>query len=117
MSFETYIPRQGRRDPDPMVSINAAGTLSINAAATDRWLAKTKAVQLLFDPNARKVAVKPVPADSEHSLKLRRPARAAGTQVSAQGFLDYYKIKMPKAQRFPVEWNEAAQALVFSLGK
>lgn len=107
----------GKRDAEPMVSITASGMLSINAAATEQWLSKAKAVQLLFDPEKRLVGIKPVSPDTANGLKLRRPARAAGTQVSAQGFLDHYKIKADKAKRFPAEWNAEVGAVLFALGK
>lgn len=116
MAFETYTPKRRRQDTDPKVTISSSGNFMINAAASEQWFSKAKLVQLLFDPESKTVAIRPMEKDADNALKLRRPARAAGCHISGQGFLDYYQIKNDKTRSYPLTWLDTIGAATFKAG-
>lgn len=117
MAFEVYIPNSRRRSAEKEVSISKIGVLGISAACREEWIPKATAAQLLFDPEKKLVAIKPVPDNSKHSLRIRQQARSRSVQISAVGFLDYNGIPHQEPQRYPAHWDDTLKAIVFDTTK
>ena len=72
-------------------------------------------VQLLYDAQGRRIAIKPASADDEHTYKVCR-GKQGGGHVSGQGFLKFYQIAHDKTRSFPAEWFDDSGAVVIALG-
>lgn len=115
MTFETYAPKSRRQEETPRVSISANGMLNINPAAMEKHFGQTEAIQLLYDRESSRVGIKPVPPNTDNSLKLRRPRRSKSGQISAGGFLTFFKIPHGKSQRYDLEWKPDLNLAVFTV--
>ena len=71
-----------------------------------------KFVHLLWDAEARKIALRPLAKPDSHSYKLTVPhAHKRGMAVSAAAFLRYAGWSPSERVTLPVEWNEKEKIL------
>lgn len=114
MAFQTYIPMKRRPSDKAFVRITKGGILQLSPIVIDSHFSKIDIVQLLFDPESRRIAIKPLHQPEESALKLRKPQRAAGAHISARGFLEHFKIAVPENSQMIEEptWDEGLQALL-----
>ncbi len=91
MPFETFT-RQRRTGRQPYVTIQKKGVISLNKAAFDE-LDSPEYVELLYDRDARLVALRKVDSSLEHSYQVRAPVERHATWVlSGAAFVSYYEI-------------------------
>lgn len=106
--------------------LKTTGSININAVAYSEYFTdsagndKYKSVIFGFDKENRKVAIKPLKEEKEHTkgaYAIRKPKRKSGSgaTVSAKAFLTSFGIEYKKSQSYLVEWDEKQEALVFAL--
>jgi hypothetical protein len=89
--FETFT-RQRRQDRQPYVTIQKKGVFSLNKAAHDA-LGNPDSVELLYDADARLVALRKVDSSVEHGYQVRAPVENHATWlISGGAFMAYYEI-------------------------
>jgi hypothetical protein len=100
MPFETFT-RQRRVGRQPYVTIQKKGVISINQAAFDA-LDSPEFVELLYDRDARLVALRKVDSSVEHRYQVRAPVEGHATWViSGAAFVSYYEIDASTSVRRP----------------
>jgi hypothetical protein len=108
---------------EPLVVVNAQGALVLSAAARDLLVGLrpgVKMVELLYDRDSRRVAVRPVAETSEGPTRFRvLTARSTGwpVMISAKEFSDFWKLPVGRQQSFlaAVEDVGGERLLVFDL--
>ncbi len=76
------------------VSVRVGGVIGLNAAAFKMW-GYPEACQVMYDPERRRIALKPVPRDEENSYALHRhPA------LSCKALFDYYGVEIKQSRRY-----------------
>lgn len=116
LAFETYVPQRGRSAGKSTIRVLKNGNFSISAAAYQKWFDKAGYVELLFDPRARKVGLRPRSKSTRASYKLRESPQGGDRRyVSGAQFLESYGVKLRKARSFEAKWNERQKLVEFSL--
>lgn len=113
MAFEVFEGRGRTASGTPTVSIRKNGALALNAAALDAWFKGQDYAVLMYDPDTKRIGVRPVAEKSKSAYKLQRVGQ--GGHVNAKSFLTHYTIDHAKSQSFPAEWDEQAKAVVAAL--
>lgn len=91
MPFETFT-RQRRQDRQPYITIQKKGVISLNKASHDA-LGNPESVELLYDPEARLIALRKVDSSVEHAYQVRAPVENHATWlISGGAFVAYYEI-------------------------
>jgi hypothetical protein len=113
MAFESYVPNRHKTSNKPIVRISKRGILQISPVLVEKHFKDVEQVQLLFDAETRRMAVKPAGADDALGLKLRKPVRASSCHVSASGFLEHFGLKVSSSRIWEdAQWDESLGALV-----
>jgi hypothetical protein len=100
MPFETFT-RQRKTGRQPYVTMQKKGVISINKAAFDA-LEQPESVELLYDGEARMVALRKVDSGVEHAYQVRAPVEHHATWlVSGAAFMSYYEIDNSESVRRP----------------
>lgn len=98
MPFETFT-RQRRTGRQPFVTVQKKGVISLNKAAFEA-LDSPDYVELLYDRDARLVALRKVDSSVEHSYQVRAPVEGHATWVlSGAAFVSYYEIDTSSSVR------------------
>jgi hypothetical protein len=98
--FETFT-RQRRHGRQPFVTIQKKGVISLNRAAFEA-LGDPESVELLYDPDARLVALRKVDGFVEHAYQVRAPVQNHATWlISGAAFVAYYEIDASVSVRRP----------------
>ena len=114
MAFEIFKKTSVRRSRAPKVSISKGGALHLNTACLAQHFQDIGFVQLLFDSDSRRIAIKPAAAGEEHTDEICR-AKQGGAHVSGQAFLSHYEIEHDETKAFPVTWADDPGAVIISL--
>ncbi len=77
------------------VSIRVGGVIGLNAAAFKMW-GYPEACQVMFDPERRRIALKPVSRDEKNSYALHRH----GPALSCKSLFDYYGAEIKQSRRY-----------------
>jgi hypothetical protein len=99
---------------EPTVSVTKNGTFGLNQACQEQYLPKAEAVQLLYDAKSRRIGIRPVAPETEHSYKLR-PVKGGGFQITAISFLRHYELEHPKTKQYAATWDDAEKVVVVKL--
>lgn len=97
----------------PALTIAADGRLALNADAGDLMKGLgAKFVHLLWDAEARKIALRPLPRADARAYKLSVPhAHKRGMLVAASTFMRYVGWPPSRRVTLPAEWNEKEKLL------
>jgi hypothetical protein len=106
MAYEVF-EKVTRRVTTPMMTISSGGRLNFNTAASE--ILHKNAVEdvlLMWDREARKVAIRSIAKKDARSYRMRfsRENRAAG--FAAKPFLEYIGYDYSHTKAFPCAWNE-----------
>lgn len=77
------------------VSVGVGGTLGINKAAYEMF-GRPSAVRLMFDPERRRIGIKPISADHADCWELDW----GHTQISCRKFFEYYGLTPAETTRY-----------------
>jgi hypothetical protein len=112
--FELYVKGLIPRESRPAVTVLKRGAISFNQAAYGA-LGEPQAVQLLFNPGARVIGLRPVDPDHPSAHVVRQQKQTRSFLVAAKGFLHHYGIPFDVSQRYRGELR--GNMLVFDLTK
>jgi len=112
MGYEVF-DNKATRLGSPALTITTDGRLALNADAGDLLRnAGAKFAHLLWDAEARKIALRPLTKADTRSYKLTVPsAHKRGMSVSAATFLRYIGWSFSTRATLAVEWNEKEKLL------
>jgi hypothetical protein len=116
MGFELY-KKTRALSKDETITISKAGTITISPALTEDHLKNTEFVQLYYDAQTKRVAIKPIKKDEHYGFQIIRPASSKRAVISGRGFLRTYKInesgKVFRIGTYDAKWEN--EMIVFSV--
>ncbi|MDX1624681.1 MAG: hypothetical protein R3199_11965 [Gemmatimonadota bacterium] len=116
MPYEKYIPRRGPAGGRATVRILKNGDFSVSPGAFNKWFDGANHVELYFNPNAKKVGMKPKKQPTKASYKLRESPQGGDRRyVSGEQFLETYDISVEKATTYEAEWNDKEDLVEFKV--
>jgi len=116
MGFETYVPQRGPSSGKSTIRILRNGDISVSPAVHEQYFKKADYVELMFDPQNKKVGLKPRSKSSKSTYKLRlSPQGGARRYISGGQFLATYGITFTKARSFDAKWNERQKLVEFTV--
>ncbi|WP_156935115.1 hypothetical protein [Pseudonocardia spinosispora] len=105
-NFETFERRMASLTQNPTAVLQKTGVLSLNKSAQVA-LGEPEAVELLFDPEAEIIGLRPVSADKLNAYPLRPQRPEVGPYlVAATAFTKYYKIDTSVSRRYVTSMDE-----------
>ena len=101
MAFEVFDKRLAPLTKSPAVTIQKRGIFSINKVA-HQMIGGAETVELLYDKEARIIAMRPVEGSPPHAYTMRpQSKRETGqTILSATAFTQYYDIDTTVSRRW-----------------
>ncbi len=119
MAFEKFRKKISARSRNPLVSIRRDGYIVMNGSAVESYLGPARHVHLLYDPQKKRVGVKPLRAEEADAYAARgRDIRGGkGIMVYAATFLKYYGIVAEASRAYAPAWDEQAKMLVVELDR
>ena len=115
MPFEVF-DRKTIRRVEPTVTLTILGRIAMNTgAATLLQKAGAEYVLLLWDPDAKKVAIKVIGKKEPRAYVLHFGKNGNGAGFSAMTFLNHIKYDFSESRAFPLEWDETGNMFVFSI--
>jgi hypothetical protein len=101
---------------EPAVTLGKMGRIAINKfASTVLENNGVRHVQLLFDHELHKCAIKTSSSKAEGAYKLTVGYNGNGFGFSAVTFLNHIKYDWTETRSFPAEWNADKTMLIFSI--
>lgn len=105
MAFETFKRQRAPVTPDPAVTIQKRGTLSLNAAAY-AGLDSPEAVELLYDRDRQLIGMRKADSGTEHAYMVRPLGRGGNSWlISGRAFTTYYGIPTDTAHRWAAQMD------------
>jgi len=105
MAFERYLKQRAQVNK-PRVSVWKTGLIWLNGAALRSFgLTKMTHVILFYDRDKKRIGLRfSESAKEEGALKVVR--KGGGAVIFSKGFLQYFGIEYPRAQRFSLVLDE-----------
>jgi hypothetical protein len=117
MSFEIFT-RKVNRSGTPAVTLTTMGRMALNKAASATFEKNaTEYVLLMWDKDARKVAIRPITKKDPRAYRLSYAGKGNGAGYSCVTFLNHINYDFSKTRNFPVEWNNEEDMFVFGIPK
>jgi hypothetical protein len=98
MAFETFKRQRAQPSTEPTVTIQRKGVISLNVASFEA-LGEPEAVELLFDPDERRIGMRKIDPSVPHAYTVRSLGHTTWL-VSGTAFTNYYAIETPVARRW-----------------
>jgi hypothetical protein len=115
MPYEIF-KRTGIRVEEPTVAITPRGTIVFNAAASRIMVgAAIKAVFLLWDKSANKLAFKAASRKDKDAFVVSQATGRSSGSLKAKSFLTYIGWQAKKRESFSATWNEEEKMLEITL--
>jgi hypothetical protein len=115
MAYEVF-KRTGIRVEEPTVAITPRGTIVFNAAASRIMAAAgIKAVLLLWDKGAKKLAFKPASKRDRDAFAVSQASGRFSGSLKAKSFLTYVGWQAKKRESLSAAWNQKERMLEVTL--
>ena len=98
-NFEVYDRKSKPVVTQPLVTLQASGTFSMNRAAYEA-LCSPNAVDLLYDSEERIVGFRAAEEEDPHSYPIKPQQNSLNYQTAGRAFCNYYGIEIGTARRF-----------------
>lgn len=116
MGFETYVPQRGPSSGKSTVRVLRNGDMSISPSVYENWFDRANYVELLFDPQGKKVGLRARRKPTKATYKLREsPQGGSRRYISSGRFLSTYGVAVNKAKSFEARWNGRQRLVEFSV--
>jgi hypothetical protein len=116
MPFTIYQPNTRTASDKEEVRISKSGFITISARLSEKHLLDCQGVQLLYDGETRRVAIKPVrETKAPNTMKVSSQSGSRSKRIAARGFLEFCGYKAKGSVVVAAEWNTELAALVFGL--
>lgn len=100
------------------VTIQRSSIIAPNLAATVAFKFEDyKFAILFFDPSIKRVGIRLTNSETEDGIIKVRIREKVGALLSAQSFLDYYKLHDYAGKTFDATWDSKEKMVVFDLKK
>lgn len=101
MAFEVFDKRTAPSSKSPAVTIQKRGIFSINKVAHE-MIGAAQNVELLYDPEARIIGIRPVEGSPPHAYTMRPQSKRDTGQyiLSATAFTQHYDINTLESRRW-----------------
>ena len=110
-------PRQ-RIYGEPFISILKSGKISINKAATEKYLGDVRFVELFLERERKLLGIRPVAGgDIFSAFKLAHNKKWGSSMISARSILQELGILRDQTIRYPAYWDAEEGMLVVELSK
>lgn len=106
MAFELFVGKQKSTSREPKISILKSGILFCNASCYEKFLAKNKYVNFLYDKDTNTIGIKPTDTNDGYSYLISKSAGRSGCAITSRSFCIYYGIKFDKSRTYKASWNE-----------
>ena len=116
MPFIKFEGKTGRGiSAQPMLTVGKSGIVGVNKSATQEYgLRDYKYAGLYYDPEGKRIGIKPTNDESEANCTLRD--RQSGMDISAKSFLERFGIDYSATTRYELERDEQNDMLVAQIG-
>jgi hypothetical protein len=101
-NFEVFDRKAKPRVTQPLVTLQSAGTFSLNEASFEA-LGEPDEVELLYDPGEQIVGFRPAGETSPHSYPIKPQPNGRTYQTGGRAFCSHYGIETGTARRFAGE--------------
>jgi hypothetical protein len=101
-NFEVFDRKAKPKVSQPLVTLQASGTFSMNEASYEA-LGAPDEVELLYDPGEQIVGFRPAGETSPHSYPIKPQPNGRTYQTGGRAFCSYYGIETGTARRFTGE--------------
>jgi hypothetical protein len=78
------------------VSIRVGGTIGVNTTAYAMW-GEPEACRVMFDPERRRLGLKPVSSDDPQGYEMHRCSQVA---ISCKKLFEYYGVEIVETRRY-----------------
>jgi hypothetical protein len=117
MAWEVFT-KKVIRTGDPVITLGKMGRIAFNIHATA--ILRTNQVthvQLLWDKDTNRCAVKPSSSKETGAYTVTYTNRDNGSGFSAVTFLNYIRYDWTETRAFNADWDETARMFVFEIPK
>ncbi len=114
MAFEVFEFRGRISGNTPMLTIMRTGMFSLNGAARSEMFQGVERVVLMYDPDTRRIGIKPEKKATRNSHKL---SKTSNMMFAARTFLKYYRIDYSETRKYELTWDSTLKAAVCDLAK
>jgi hypothetical protein len=101
-NFEVFDRKAKPKVSQPLVTLQASGTFSMNEASYEA-LGAPDEVELLYDPGEQIVGFRPAGETSPHSYPIKPQPNGRTYQTGGRAFCAHYGIETGTARRFAGE--------------
>jgi hypothetical protein len=108
-NWETFDRKSKPKVSEKLVTLQAAGTFSMNEAAYEA-LGRPEQVDLLYAEDEQMVGFKPADG-SPHSYPIKQQQNGRSFQTGGRAFCNHYGIEIGKARRFAAELVDGVLAI------
>ena len=115
MAFEKF-ERKGGRHSDPIVSVSAAGQITLNRATIDKYFNKIKFVHLYFNKRKSVIGVKAADKETDNAFKLTSNEIQSNSSISGISFLKHYSIDYKSTKQYVPAWSDKEEMLIIKVG-
>ncbi|MBZ5580955.1 MAG: hypothetical protein LAQ30_01895 [Acidobacteriia bacterium] len=118
MPYEIFARTTARKGAPPTINIAANGRLGLNKAAAE--LLHKEAIGfalLLWDADARKIAVRPIKKKDPRAFTVTFSKGRMSAGISAKSFCDYIGVDYSQTRGYQAKWNDNESALEIDLGR
>ena len=103
---------------EPFISILKSGKISINKAATEKYLRDVRFVELFLERETKLLGIRPVAGGEIFSaFKLAHNKKWGSSMISARSILQELGILKDQTIRYPAYWDAEEGMLIVELGK
>lgn len=110
--WETYDRKSKPKVDEPLVTLQASGTFSMNEASYEA-IGRPEQVDMLYAPDEQMVGFKPAES-SPHSYPIKQQQNGKSFQTGGRAFCNYYGIGTGKARRFAGEVVDGVLAITLT---
>ncbi len=111
--FEVFTQRWTPNEARPFITIQKRGTLGLNKSAVDA-IGKPDAVELLFNPQKRVMAIRPAAPGAPHAYLLRKQGASDSYLISMLAFAAHWRIPLGQARRYEGTTEDGALLIELS---
>lgn len=117
MPFVAYERNSMRHSPVPTASINPSGAIVINTAAVCAFnLQGSEYATLMYDVDARRIAIKFHTSYVKGAMKIAHPPGSFSYALCSTGFRSFFKLDFGKESRYYTPtWNPVMGAVIIQL--
>ena len=99
--FVEFDRRSAYQSPDPKVTVQKGGNISVNAAAAALLeITEPTDIVFMFDADENRIGIKVAGADSPNKYRMRHQPKSASFIVSGSAFCRFHNINTEEARRF-----------------